>query len=334
MLKEVNAMKRFKDILCVVEPERVCIPILERAVTLAENNQASVTMVHVVPYIATGTEMLFCGPSLAELQVEMINSHKQQLESVVEPYKKRIKIETKVLVGTTFLEIIREVLRNRRELVIKIPEQLDWLDRLFGSDDMHLLRKCPCPVWLIKPQAPKANRCILAAVDVDDAYPSQEMKSRRALNRQIIEMASSLALTESADLHIAHAWDAIGEGTLRHGPFINTPENEINAFVEQVRRQQASNLDELMQEVAADVGLDALKYLNPQKHLVKGLARKEIPALVKRINADLVVMGTVARTGVPGFIMGNTAETILNQIDCSVFAVKPPGFETPVTLND
>jgi nucleotide-binding universal stress UspA family protein len=45
-------------------------------------------------------------------------------------------------------------------------------------------------------------------------------------------------------------------------------------------------------------------------------------------------MGTVARIGIPGFIMGNTAETILNHIDCSVLAVKPPGFATPVTLED
>jgi nucleotide-binding universal stress UspA family protein len=45
-------------------------------------------------------------------------------------------------------------------------------------------------------------------------------------------------------------------------------------------------------------------------------------------------MGTVARTGIPGFIMGNTAETILNQIDASVLAIKPPGFGTPVTLDD
>jgi len=44
-------------------------------------------------------------------------------------------------------------------------------------------------------------------------------------------------------------------------------------------------------------------------------------------------MGTVARTGIQGFIMGNTAENILNQLDCSVLAVKPPGFVTPVTLD-
>lgn len=40
----------------------------------------------------------------------------------------------------------------------------------------------------------------------------------------------------------------------------------------------------------------------------------------------------VARTGIPGFVMGNTADTILKQIDCAVLATKPPGFATPVTL--
>ena len=56
--------------------------------------------------------------------------------------------------------------------------------------------------------------------------------------------------------------------------------------------------------------------------------------MAKQLAADVIVMGTVARTGVPGFIMGNTAETILNQIDCSVLAIKPPGFETPVAVTN
>lgn len=67
-----------------------------------------------------------------------------------------------------------------------------------------------------------------------------------------------------------------------------------------------------------------MEYLKPRTHLVRGSANKEIPALEKWIKADLVVMGTEAHTGIPGFIMGNTAETILNQIDCSVLAIKPP----------
>ena len=94
----------------------------------------------------------------------------------------------------------------------------------------------------------------------------------------------------------------------------------------------AVNLDALIREVANNLGQETLDYLKPQTHLVKGRARKEIPELAKRIEADLVVMGTVGRTGVPGFIVGNTAEMILAQIDCSVLAIKPPGFVTPVTV--
>jgi len=321
-------MKRFKDILCVVEAGEACEPALERAVTLAENNHASLTVVDVTERVVTGIGKPEGGPTSADLQAAMVGVQAQVLEILVNPYRKRIKIKTKVLVGTPFLEIIREVLHNGRDLVIKIPETRDWLDRLFGSDDMHLLRKCPCPVWLIKPQAPKAYRCILAAVDVGDDYPPAELESRRMLNRRILEIASSLALADFAELHVVHAWYAVGESTMR----MRTPEEQVTDYVEQVGRHHAASLNAFLHDVASSQGQDALDFLKPRTHLVKGWARKEIPALAKRIEADLIVMGTVARTGVPGFIMGNTAETILNQIDCSVLAIKPPGFITPVTL--
>lgn len=325
-------MKRFKNILCVVKPGEACKPTLARAVTLAKNNQSRLTVVDVVERVMVGIGLPEAGPVSADLQAALVKDHTQELETLVEPYRKQIKIECYVLVGTPFLEIIREVLRNARDLVIKAPEHQDWLDRLFGSDDMHLLRKCPCPVWLIKPHAPKTHRHILAAVDVDEEYPQAEQESRRALNRQILEMASSLALSDFAELHIANAWDAIGESAMR-GAFMHAPEEEIIAYVEQVRQQHQAGLDGLTREVTSNLGQDAVGYLKPQTHLVKGAARKEVPALAKRIGADLVVMGTVARTGVPGFFMGNTAETILNQINCSVLAIKPPGFITPVALD-
>jgi len=326
-------MKRFNDILCVVESSETDKPALERAVALAENNQASLTVVEVVERVTTGIGIPEGGPISADLQGAMVSAREQDLESLVDLYRARIGIKTRVLTGTLFLEIVREVLRSGHDLVIKIPETQDWLDRLFGSDDMHLLRKCPCPVWLIKPQAPKSYRRILAAVDVDNTCPPTELESRRALNRQILEMAGSLALSDFAELHIGHAWEAPGEGTMRGG-FVRLQEEKIIAYVDQIERQHEVGLDELMREVTSHLGQDSLEYLKPQTHLMKGFARKEIPALAKRVEADLVVMGTVARTGIPGFIMGNTAETILNQLDCSVLAIKPPGFVTPVTLEE
>lgn len=77
---------------------------------------------------------------------------------------------------------------------------------------------------------------------------------------------------------------------------------------------------------------DALDYLQSLTHLLKGSARKAIPASATRLSVDCIVMGTVARTGIRGFIMGNPVEAILEQIDCPMLALKPPGFVTPVTL--
>ena len=265
----------------------------------------------------------------SSLSTSIINGYAEELAALVEPYQRRIKIVTQVLEGIPFLEIIRAVLRDDHNLVIKSPDDPDFLDRIFGSDDMHLLRKCPCPVWLIKSQAPKNYRRILAAVDIDGSYPPMEMESRRRLNRQILELASSLAVADFSELHVVHAWDAIGETAMR-GAFLDMPQEEVDSYVEQVRQQRGKSLKKLLSELSGEV----LEYLKPKPHLVKGWARKEIPALAKEIDADLVVMGTVARTGIPGFIMGNTAETILNQLDCSVLAIKPTGFVTPVTIQD
>ncbi len=51
---------------------------------------------------------------------------------------------------------------------------------------------------------------------------------------------------------------------------------------------------------------------------------------VRDNSVDLVVMGTVARSGLTGLLMGNTSEEVLDQINCSVLAVKPYSFKTPI----
>ena len=47
---------------------------------------------------------------------------------------------------------------------------------------------------------------------------------------------------------------------------------------------------------------------------------------------DLFVLGTVSRGGIPGFLIGNTAETVLSLVKSGVITVKPQGFQSPVTL--
>ncbi len=326
-------MQRFNNILCVTTPYSDNVITLERAAALAGNNQARLTVAGVIDEIPFNARLIERAPFIEDLQANIVAEHRKRLEELVAPWNKNIEIQPKVLIGIPFLEIIREVLHNGRDLVIKTAESGGLLDRVFGSDDMHLLRKCPCPVWLVKSKSPKAYRRILAAVDVDDYYPPEELNTRHLLNLQILEMASSLALSEFSELHIVYAWDDIGESMMRRA-LVDTSEEKIIAYIEEVRQQHKQNLNVLMDEIISRLGKNTLEYLKPRTHLLKGSPRKEIPAFADEIKADLVVMGTVARTGISGFFMGNTAETILNRLSCSVLAIKPPGFVTPVTLED
>lgn len=322
-------MIRIDRILCVIKPDQPYNPVMEQAVALALDNQSSLTLVAVIPRMAASIDIPEGGPITARLQSAVVNGVQDALTSAAAAFSNQLAIDVKVLVGVPYLEVIKEVLASEQDLVIKVPEDPDWLDRLFGSDDMHLLRQCPCPVWMIKSTAPNSYRRVLAAVDIDDADPVEGRGSQDEINQQIIELASSLALPNLAELHVVHAWEAVGEIMMRTS-IQNPSEEEILAYVQGVRRRHEAGFDALMRNAGNVLGEDMLNYLKPKTHLLQGPAADLIPALAKELKIDLIVMGTVGRIGIPGLLIGNTAETILEKIGCSVLAIKPPGFITAV----
>ena len=62
------------------------------------------------------------------------------------------------------------------------------------------------------------------------------------------------------------------------------------------------------------------------------LPEEVIPEFVVAEGVDILVMGTVARGGIPGLLIGNTAERVLRKITCSVLAIKPDEFVSPVRV--
>ena len=323
-------MKRFINILCVITGGSNGREVLERATILTNNNQARLTIVKVVDNLPSNRllERVFSRYNLQAMQVE---EYHQEIVELIEPWKDSIEMHIKVLVGTPFLEIIRQVLIDNHDLVIKTADYNELLGKSLTSEDMHLVRKCPCPVWILKPDSPKSYQKIMAAVDVADDYPPEELNTKYLLNLQILEMAISLAISELAELHIVHAWTVVGEDILYGSA--RMPEEEIVTYVEEVKQHHKKNLDILITKLIGKLGQQSIEYVKPKTHLLKGSAQTEIPAFAQKIKTDLIVMGTVARSGIPGFFIGNTAETILNHTDCSVLAIKPQGFETPVTID-
>ena len=319
-------MKCFRNIVYVTEWSVDQEAAVERAVALARNNQADLTIIDVIPEGLLGVSGI-PGLSVKEDPLAgLMDDHREKLETLLAAYTGAPDISIRLLVGKRFIEVIRAVLNDGFDLVLKPAQDPEWLDRLFGSDDMHLLRKCPCPVWLTRPGERSNYENIVAAVDFD---PDSHDENGQVLNREIVDLASSLAVSDFASLHLLHVWDAPEAGFVR--VWAENPNAAEVQITEHKRTQHQRALEALKRDLHDRLGQEQYDYLAPRTHLKKGIPGKVIPAMVAEMKADLVVMGTLARSGVPGLFIGNTAETVLEQLQCSVLAIKPPGFVSPVT---
>lgn len=101
-----------------------------------------------------------------------------------------------------------------------------------------------------------------------------------------------------------------------------------------LRSAHQTGMKAIEHKLHESMGAETYDYLSPHYHLIQGPAQQVIPQTAERLGVDLVVMGTLGRTGVAGFFIGNTAEMVLEQLKCSVLAIKPPGFVSPVAMGD
>jgi len=310
-------MQRFKNILLVLEPESQETAAFEKAVSLARQNDARLTLFSVV---YKHPDLHRYPDSVGETLLTPFVSERRQWMQGFMPILQEQGVDGEVVVvtGISFLEIIHEVLREQHDLVITTAEEKKGIRaRVFGATSMHLMRKCPCPVWVVKRVQTRPYARILAAVD-----PSACDPKRDSLNSLILQLASSMARKESGELHIIHVWHLFGERYVRSGGMTEKDAQEAKA---QEKLQHKQCFDALLSRV--DV-----TDLKPHLHLMEGDPDERIPELVMEQGIDLLVMGTLCRTGIAGFLIGNTAEEVLNQVDCSVLTLKPEGFVTPVTL--
>lgn len=319
-------MDRFKNILYLLNEGTEQAPeTLLRAIHLAEQNQARLTVLAATPsFSSSALEQAFSKNKL-DFKREVLVRERARLEKMLGALESEVITSAEVKTGKKYVEAIRLVQSGPFDLVIKEAEPVRWLDRLLGSEDMHLLRYCPCPVWLMKPGEKPNFKTVLAAVDFDD---DGEQTSNDELSRLIMELSSSLSVAESASLHLVNAYDVPEAGFV--GLWVEQSETFERELMEAEYRHKMSQMHQLLDQMKQRLGQEAYDYLAPQSHLVQGPPDREIPRMAKTLNADLIVIGTLARTGIEGILIGNTAENILSGVDCSVLAVKPQGFVSPI----
>ncbi len=325
----------FKDILLVLTPGVDEAAALDHAAALAEDNRAGLTVVEVLAEATAGVERDEHGVSSPdELDEELAASRRRRLEELVSHLRERLDVQIKLLAGKPHEAITQEVVSNERDLVLKAAEGGRGLrERLFGDKDTRLWKTCPCPVLLVRsiPPRPYRYRRILAGVYLGE-NPASQRDQRDTVNRKIVEHAAWLAATEFAELHVVHVWEAYGEQDLRspRSPY----QWDADAYVEGERKRNQEALNTCLAKVRDSLASEILPAFNPVCHLVKGGRREEIRRLAVSLEADLVVVGSAGRSGVTALIVESTAETLAKDLDCSVLVVKPPGFVTPVVVEE
>lgn len=202
--------------------------------------------------------------------------------------------------------IIHAVQQGGFDLVLAGSRGLgDWTQLLIGSTAKRLVRKCPVSVWMVKSEDVGPPKVILAPTDLSE------------VSRKAIREGLWLAEQSGAEFHVLHVVDS-----------------------QKVREEEASEQStssSSRQEIDAEAMRQLEEFLNPletavriHSHVTQGVAWQEIGLMAQQLNADLIAIGTVGRSGVKGMLLGNTAEKVLDTCDCSILAVKPDGFVSPI----
>lgn len=199
-------------------------------------------------------------------------------------------------------EMIRRAKAGENDLVV-VGRRGGGMSKSLGSVSRKLTRKCPCPVWVVKPRAELVHELVLAATDLT---PVGDLA---------VELAASLAEAYGCELHVIHAWKVPISLQLSSG---RRDDEEYEAALRKIDEEAEEHIRASLAKKNPNV--------TPVLHVGCDSASRAILDGVKRLEADTLVMGTISRGGIAGLFVGNTAEKLLDRVECSLLTIKPTDF--------
>jgi len=308
-------MKRFKNIVVGVDLSQgdrfvtselppPSVEAVERALWLARLNSARLLFFYALD-VSPATQRMF-EASDGGMETVLEESQVALKRLVARAVAEGVDADMDVRFGKSWLEVIRQVIRNDHDLVVAGTRHLGRVQGLLvGSTGVKLLRKCPCPVWITQPQPERQIKSVLVAHGL------------RPVSDLAMDLGCSMAELYGAQLHILHSLDFPELDSAFPSRISALRAEEFRVKAEQHIHEQLAN-----HEFAEP----------PQVHIVTDRPDFAVLEHINRHAIELLVMGTIARTGIAGLFVGNTAERLLPRLPCSVLAVKPPSFESPVSL--
>ncbi len=315
-------MDMYQNILVVIDPTTDEQKALKRAIDLASRISTANPdqQIHITAFFSIFdfsyemTTILSSGER--DTMRQMVITEKQQwLDGIISETDSPIQITSKVVWhNRPFEAIIEQVIEHKYDLVVKGTHQHDkFKSVVFTPTDWHILRKCPCPVLLVKEHEWPQQGNILAAVNV-----GSDEDEHISLNGAITKQAKNIAQLITANVHLVNS-------------FPGTP---VNIAIE-IPEFDASEYNSAMQahhKEAMNKHANSFDIPLNNTYVEEGLPEAVIEQAALKIDAELVILGTIGRTGISAALIGNTAEHVIDQLDCDVLALKPDGYISPLDV--
>lgn len=307
-------MSVFNNVLVVLDPTTEQQKALNRAVQLARLQHCKLTaFVSVYDFSYEMTTML-SGEERESMRQAVIKDRELWLSDyLAAPRAGGINIDVKVVWhNRPFEAVVQAVLEDGYDLVIKGTHDHDVLkSMIFTPTDWHILRKCPCPVLLVKDHDWPQGGNIIAAVNA-----GSQQEHHQALNLSVIAKAQQMAAMLNADTHLVNAYPGTPVNIAIEIPEFNP--QEYNSTMKAHHAEAISALAEKCRIAASHC------------HVNEGMPEDVLPQLASELDAEIMVIGTIGRTGLSAAIIGNTAEHVIDRLDCDVLAIKPDNFVSPM----
>jgi len=308
-------MEQYQKILTVIDPTVEDQKALKRAIELAQKTKASITAFLTIFDFSYEMTTMLSSDEREVMRKSVIDDRSLWLNNIVDSIEHQsVTINCQVVWhNRPFETIIEQVLNEGYDIVIKGTHQHDKLKSvIFTPTDWHILRKCPCPVLLVKDHSWPAQGNIVAAINA-----GSDEDEHISLNKKITEQAISLANTVDANVHLVNSY----------------PGTPVNIAIEIPEFNSAEYNDTMLKHHQQAMVEHASKYDIEQSHthVHEGLPEDVIQASSVELDAELVILGTIGRTGLSAALIGNTAEHVIDRLNCDVLALKPDGYVSPLS---
>ena len=301
---------QLKQLLVIIDPTQTPQPALARAAWIARRSGAALELLICEFNSALDNGLLFEAPALDKARDSLLRQRREWLEQLAAPLRQEgLAVTCEVRWGKPLHRmVIARAEELKPDLVLKTAHSHGLIRRLLLSNTCwQLIRYCPAPLWLVKPEGEWHGQRLAVALD-----PTHSADKPASLDHHLIEAAQTLGQTLGLEDHYLHSYAPLPRTLVFDAELIA----DYEYYVERTGERHREAFEQLLGKHAV---------AKPRSHLLQGFAEETLPRFVEENAVDLLVMGAIARGHLDTALIGHTAERVLEGVDCDLLVVKPQG---------